>query len=41
MYADIVSYLLKRNHFPAGSRELPTDEGALNKIIIYTKSSPR
>ena len=29
-----MSHVLKRNQFPAGSRELPTDEGALNKIII-------
>lgn len=39
-YVDIVSYLLKRNHFPAGSRELPIDEGALGKIIIHAKSFP-
>ena len=41
MYVDIVSYLLKRNQFPAGSRELPTDEAALTKIVIRTRASPR
>ena len=33
-YADIVSYMLMRNDFPAGETELPTDEEALNQIII-------
>ncbi len=34
-YADIVSYLLQRNDFPAGDGELPTDEAALNAVIIH------
>ena len=33
-YADIVSYMLQRNDFPAGDDELPTDEAALNAIMI-------
>ncbi len=33
-YADIVSYMLLKNDFPAGDNELPTDEAALNSIII-------
>ena len=33
-YADIVSYLLQVNDFPAGENELPTDEATLNEIII-------
>ena len=34
-YADIVSYLLQVNEFPAGAAELPTEETALNEIIIH------
>ncbi len=34
-YADIVSYLLQRNDFPAGDSELPSDEAALNTVIIH------
>ncbi len=34
-YSDIVSYLLQRNDFPAGDSELPTDEAALNAVIIH------
>ena len=33
-YADIVSYMLMKNDFPAGETELPTDEETLNQIII-------
>jgi mono/diheme cytochrome c family protein len=40
-YVDVVSYVLKRNQFPAGSHELPTDAGALNRIIIRRGTSPR
>ena len=36
-YADIVSYLLKRNDFPAGDSELPTAEAALNAVIIHAE----
>jgi mono/diheme cytochrome c family protein len=32
--ADLVAYLLKANHFPAGSAELPIDAAALNQISI-------
>ena len=34
-YVDIVSYLLQVNYFPTGATELPTDETALNAIIIH------
>ena len=40
-YADIASYVLKRNRFPAGGRELAPDEGALSKIMIPSRPSPR
>ena len=33
-YVDIVAYLLKANEFPAGDTELPTEEDALQEIII-------
>lgn len=33
-YADIVSYLLKRNDLPAGDTELPPEEADLNMITI-------
>ena len=36
-YADIVSYLLQRNDFPAGDSELPSDEAALNAIILHAE----
>ena len=36
-YADIVSYLLLRNDFPAGDSELPTAEAALNAVIIHAE----
>lgn len=31
-YADVVSYLLQLNGYPAGERELPADEGALRRV---------
>lgn len=34
IYADVVSYLLKENGFPAGARELPADVGELDRIAI-------
>jgi quinoprotein glucose dehydrogenase len=37
-YLDIVSYLLSRNEFPAGTTELPSDDGALKGVqIVATK----
>ena len=36
-YADIVSYMLQKNDFPAGDDELPTDEAALNAIMITSE----
>lgn len=30
--ADLLAYLLKANHFPAGQRDLPSDPGALEQI---------
>lgn len=33
-YVDIVAYMLERNDFPAGDVELPTDQDALESIII-------
>ena len=38
-YVDIVAYLLKANDIPAGDTELPTDEDALQEIII-TEEAP-
>lgn len=31
-YAEIVAFLLKSNRYPAGSRELPPDQAALNDV---------
>ena len=36
-YSDIVAYMLLKNDFPAGDKELPTDEAALNAIIITSE----
>ena len=36
-YADIVSYMLQKNDFPAGDDELPTDEAALDAIMITSE----
>ena len=33
-YVDIVAYLLEVNEFPTGDSELPTEEDALQEIII-------
>ena len=33
-YVDIVAFMLAKNDFPSGSEELPTDEDALQEIII-------
>ena len=33
-YADVISFLLKLNKFPAGETELPTDKDALSEILI-------
>jgi mono/diheme cytochrome c family protein len=32
--ADVVSYILQRNAFPAGSNELPAEPGLLERILI-------
>lgn len=32
--ADVVSYILQRNAFPAGSTELPAEPGLLERILI-------
>lgn len=33
-YADILAFILKSNEFPAGDKELPGDEKALEKLTI-------
>ena len=38
--ADLVAYLLKLNHMPAGATELPPDTTALRQILIDTTSNP-
>jgi mono/diheme cytochrome c family protein len=35
--ADVISYLLKFNKFPAGTTELPSDPAALKQILITAK----
>ncbi len=37
-YVDIVAYILKANNFPTGDDELPTDDDALQEIIIDEES---
>ncbi len=37
-YADIVAYMLKRNDFPAGDMELPSEEADLNMITITSEA---
>jgi hypothetical protein len=37
--ADLVAYLLKLNHMPAGPNELSSDTSALRRIGIDTTSS--
>lgn len=39
-YVQVVAYLLEMNGMPAGSSELPTDEGALREIRIDTVTAP-
>jgi S-disulfanyl-L-cysteine oxidoreductase SoxD len=36
-YVDIVAFLLQKNAFPAGERELETDSNALQTILITAK----
>lgn len=36
-YRDIAAFVLKANHYPAGEKELPADQDALNKISITAK----
>lgn len=33
-YADVVSYILKKNGYKAGSRELPEDAAMLERVLI-------
>jgi hypothetical protein len=35
--ADLVAYILKLNHFPAGQEPLPRDPAALNAILLAPK----
>lgn len=37
-YVDIVAYMLSVNDFPAGDMELPTDQTALESIIIIEEA---
>ena len=37
-YVDIVAYMLSVNDFPAGDMELPTDQTALESIIIVEEA---
>lgn len=39
-YADILAYLLKVNGLPAGARELPADDAALQGIVIRGPAKP-
>lgn len=36
-YADILAYVLRRNDFPAGDVELPSDDTGLGRIVITRK----
>ena len=36
-YVDIIAYLLDANEYPTGSAELPTNEAALQAIIVDEK----
>ncbi len=36
-YVDIIAYLLHANEYPSGDSELPTDESALQQIIVDEK----
>ena len=38
VYVDILSYLLMKNEIPSGTRELSTDIGELQQIIVGPKS---
>ena len=40
-YADVISFILRRNDAPAGDTELPTDLQKLKRIVIVEKPSPR
>ena len=37
VYADVLSYLLKENGFPAGTQELPADQARLDLIAVTMK----
>ncbi len=36
LYADIISYVLKENGYPAGTRELTDDQARLDAILLVT-----
>jgi mono/diheme cytochrome c family protein len=36
-YADVIAYILANNGFPDGTKELPTNEAALESIMIEAK----
>ena len=36
-YVDIIAYLLRENHLPAGKEELSRDQDALKSLIITKK----
>jgi mono/diheme cytochrome c family protein len=36
-YADVIAFILESNGFPAGDRELPANEQALESIVIERK----
>jgi quinoprotein glucose dehydrogenase len=40
-YADIVAFVLQKNGFPAGERELPAEPGAAQIVITPTRPSQR
>jgi cytochrome c len=40
-YTDIVAFILQKNEFPAGERELPAEPGAAQIVITPTSPSQR
>jgi hypothetical protein len=36
-YRDIIAFVMKANNYPAGDRELPADQEALDRIFITGK----
>ena len=37
VYVDVMAYLLAENGYPAGDNDLPSDDGALGRILIEVK----